>query len=47
MAEIPRQLEELIGRFDQHIKGYQSHLDNETQVRRKFIDPFFGVLKKP
>ena len=47
MADIPKQLEELVTRFAQNIDVYKSQVYNETQVRREFIDPFFGVLKKP
>jgi hypothetical protein len=44
MTDIPKQLDELIARFDQNIEAYQSQVYNETQVRREFIDPFFETL---
>ena len=44
MADFPKQLEELIARFDQNIEAYQSQVYNETQARREFIDPFFEAL---
>ena len=44
MADIPKQVAELIARFDQNIEAYQSQVYNETQVRREFIDPFFEAL---
>ena len=44
MADFPKQLEELIERFDRNIESYSNQAYNETQVRRAFIDPFFGAL---
>jgi type I restriction-modification system DNA methylase subunit len=44
MADTPKQLEDLIARFDQNIEAYQNQAYNETQVRREFIDPFFEAL---
>ena len=44
MAEVPKQLGELIARFDQNVEAYQNQVYNETQVRREFIDPFFEAL---
>ena len=44
MADFPKQLEELIERFDRNIESYSKQGYNETQVRREFIDPFFDAL---
>ncbi len=44
MAEIPKQIEELVARFDRNIDAYRNQVYNETQVRREFIDPFFEAL---
>ena len=44
MSDVPKQLDELIARFDQNIEAYQNQVYNETQVRREFIDPFFEAL---
>ncbi|MBI5756411.1 MAG: N-6 DNA methylase [Nitrospirae bacterium] len=38
---MPKQINELIERFDRNIKSYRNQAYNETQVRREFIDPFF------
>lgn len=44
MADFPKQLEELIERFDRNFEAYSNQAYNETQVRREFIDPFFEAL---
>lgn len=44
MADFPKQLEELIERFERNIESYSNQGYNETQVRREFIDPFFEAL---
>ena len=44
MADFPKQLEELIERFERNIESYSNQAYNETQVRREFIDPFFEAL---
>jgi len=44
MANFPKQLEELIERFERNIESYSNQAYNETQVRREFIDPFFEAL---
>jgi predicted type IV restriction endonuclease len=35
---------DLMERFERNIDAYKSGSYNETQVRREFIDPFFGAL---
>ena len=44
MADFPKQLEELIERFERNVESYSNQAYNETQVRREFIDPFFEAL---
>jgi Eco57I restriction-modification methylase len=44
MANFPKQLEELIERFERNVESYSNQAYNETQVRREFIDPFFDAL---
>src|SRR5438477_2102218 len=40
---IPSKIIELIERFDRNADAYRSGQYNETQTRREFIDPFFGL----
>jgi hypothetical protein len=40
----PREILELIARFEQQLDAYKSGAYNETQVRREFLDPFFKAL---
>ena len=40
----PRDILELIARFEQQLDAYKSGQYNETQVRREFLDPFFKAL---
>ena len=44
MAEGPKQIGELIAKFDQNLHSYQSQAYNETEVRLEFINPFFETL---
>jgi hypothetical protein len=44
MADSPKQLDELVERFDRNVEAYSIPGYNETQVRREFIDPFFEAL---
>ena len=44
MVDIPKDVSELIARFEQNIDSYQSQAYNETQVRLEFINPFFETL---
>ena len=39
----PDAIHELVAKFEQHRKEYQSH-KNETELRREFLDPFFEAL---
>jgi len=41
---VPRNIEELIERFDQNREAYLSGTYNETQLRHEFVDPFFIAL---
>jgi hypothetical protein len=40
----PSKVLELVENFDRHRGAYQSSKYKETEVRREFIDPFFGAL---
>jgi hypothetical protein len=40
----PREILELVARFEQQFDAYKSGQYNETQVRREFLDPFFKAL---
>jgi hypothetical protein len=40
----PKQISELVERFDRQLDAYKSGQYNETQLRREFLDPFFAVL---
>ncbi len=40
---IPSKISELVERFEQHGEDYRAGKYNETQLRRDFLDPFFGL----
>ena len=40
----PREIIELVERFDRNRDVYRSPSYNETQLRREFLDPFFAAL---
>ena len=40
----PKQISELVERFDRQLDAYKSGQYNETQLRREFLDPFCKVL---
>ena len=40
----PREVIDLIERFDRNRESYRSSAYNETETRREFIDPFFKAL---
>ncbi len=40
----PKEIVELVDRFDRNRDSYRSGSYNETQLRREFLDPFFEVL---
>lgn len=40
----PREVIELVERFDLHAESYRSGQYNETQLRREFLDPLFACL---
>jgi predicted type IV restriction endonuclease len=42
--DVPKEVLELIERFDAHRDSYQSIQYNETQLRRELIDPLFASL---
>ncbi len=41
---VPKEIIELVERFDRNIDSYLSGQYNETQLRREFVDPFFKAL---
>ena len=40
----PREIADLIERFEQHGDSYRSGLYNEAQLRKEFVDPMFKAL---
>ncbi len=40
----PKEITDLVVRFDRHRDAYRSGQYNETQLRREFLDPFFQAL---
>ena len=40
----PKEILDLVGRFDRNRDSYRSAQYNETQLRREFLDPFFIAL---
>ncbi len=41
---LPKEISDLIERFDRNRESYLSGQYNETQLRREFLDPFFSAL---
>ena len=41
---LPKEITELIERFDRNRESYLTGQYNETQLRREFLDPFFSAL---
>lgn len=41
---VPRQISDLVERFERNQEAYKSGHYNETQLRREFVDPFFEAL---
>jgi hypothetical protein len=44
VVAAPKEIIDLIERFDQQIDAYKSGQYNETQLRREFLNPFFEYL---
>jgi Eco57I restriction-modification methylase/Type I restriction enzyme R protein N terminus (HSDR_N) len=44
MSVAPKQIRDLVQRFERNLESYQSQAYNETQLRREFIDPLFEAL---
>ncbi len=40
----PKEILELVERFERNRDAYRSGPYNETQVRREFLDPFYKAL---
>ncbi|MGA9623324.1 MAG: N-6 DNA methylase [Bryobacteraceae bacterium] len=43
-ANAPKEVVDLVERFERNLEAYRSEAYNETRLRREFIDPFFGAL---
>jgi predicted type IV restriction endonuclease len=41
---VPKEILDLVSRFEDHKEAYKSGQYNETQLRREFLDPFFKAL---
>ncbi|MCK9418725.1 MAG: N-6 DNA methylase [Nitrospirae bacterium] len=41
---LPKEIADLIERFERNRESYMSGAYNETQLRREFLDPFFSAL---
>ncbi|MDA8241842.1 MAG: hypothetical protein M0Z67_15940 [Nitrospiraceae bacterium] len=41
---LPKEISDLIERFERNRESYLSGQYNETQLRREFLDPFLGAL---
>ena len=41
---VPQEILGLVKRFENNREAYRSGSYNETQLRREFVDPFFGIL---
>ena len=44
MTEAPKQILDLVERFDTHTESYKSASYNEAQLRQEFLNPFFESL---
>ena len=44
MAEVPKQIGELIAKFDQNLDAYHTAAYGETEARVEFINPLFEAL---
>ncbi len=40
---LPREISDLIERFERNRESYLSGQYNETRLRREFLDPFFNA----
>ena len=40
----PKEILDLVGRFDQHLDAYRNGTYKEAQLRQEFLDPFFRAL---
>lgn len=41
---VPKEILDLVERFERQLDAYKSGQYNETQLRREFLDPFFKSL---
>ncbi len=44
MMGLPKEISELIERFDRNLETYKGGQYNETQLRQEFLNPFLGAL---
>ncbi len=42
--QLPKEISELIERFDRNIEDYKSGKYNEMRLRQEFLNPFFETL---
>jgi predicted type IV restriction endonuclease len=40
----PKEILDLVARFEQNLDAYKSGQYNETQLRQEFLNPFFRAL---
>jgi type I site-specific restriction endonuclease len=43
-TSAPKEVVDLVERFDRNLDAYRSSAYNETRLRREFVDPFFRAL---
>src|SRR2546423_12054907 len=41
---VPKEILDLVERFERQLDAYKFGQYNETQLRREFLDPFFKIL---
>ena len=41
---VPKEILDLVERFDQHLDAYRNGTYKEAQLRQEFLDPFFKAL---
>jgi hypothetical protein len=44
IVAAPKEILDLIERFERNLDAYKTGQYNETQLRREFLDPFFKAL---
>jgi hypothetical protein len=46
MKEALKQISDLVERLERNIEAYRNDAHNKSQLRIKFIDPFFKALSR-